>query len=106
MDKNSFSIKVVDENSEIINYDITKFTYKSEPEVISNYYIDKIQIINLNREAKARFRIWTDWKNPNFLNCKKNLLTIIKIFHAITQIKTILKTLQKFCIRLLSRSDR
>ena len=31
-------------NSEIINYDITKFTYKSEPEVISNYYIDKIQI--------------------------------------------------------------
>ena len=97
MDKNSFSIKVVDENSEIINYDITKFTYKSEPEVISNYYIDKIQIINLNREAKARFRIWTDWKNPNFLNYIKKSFNNNQDFSCYyTNKDNIEKLLQKF----------
>ena len=97
MDKNSFSIKVVDENSEIINYNITKFTYKSEPEVISNYYIDKIQIINLNREAKARFRIWTDWKNPNFLNYIKKSFNNNQDFSCYyTNKDNIEKLLQKF----------
>ena len=97
MDKNSFSIKVVDENSEIINYDISKFKYKSEPEVISNYYIDKIQIINLNREAKARFRIWTDWKNPNFLNYIKKSFNNNQDFSCYyTNKDNIEKLLQKF----------
>ena len=97
MDKDNFSIKVINENSEIINYDITKFTYKSEPEVISNYYIDKIQIINLNREAKARFRIWTDWQNPKFLNyIKKSFNNNNDFFCYYTNQDNIEKILQKF----------
>ena len=68
MDKNSFEISVIDENDNLVNYEISKSNYNGEPSITSQYEIDKLEIFNLNRDVKGKFRIWSDWENPNFID--------------------------------------
>ena len=71
MDKDKFQITVFDEKDNLVSHEISKSNYNGDPSFISQYEIDKLEIFNLNRDVKSRFRIWSDWENPNFIDYVK-----------------------------------
>jgi len=96
MDKDNFLISVFDENDQLVEYDISKSNYNGEPSITSQYEIDKLEIFNLNRDVRGRFRIWTHWENPNFIEYVKINFSDGKDFKCnFTNLDNIEKILQK-----------